>query len=144
MSSFLEPLENGSRDKESSGVNRLAQAGFTTDSPAFTITWGEIAEEIAETLVEIGLDPDQLDVDLLNGMAREAQKALNDDEILSWREIVRAKIIFIPEIEPFLHLPDIEDDEGPLTEAYENATRLGDEDYYWVDGGASADFFDDF
>jgi hypothetical protein len=44
----------------------------------------------------------------------------------------------------FLEPPDMEDDEGPLTELYENATRLGDDEAYWPDGGASADFFDDF
>lgn len=144
MSPFLDLPEKGGHNNGSEFLGRLAHTGICTETVAVTITWGEIVEEIAETLVVIGLDPDQLDVDLLNGIAREAQKALNDDDILSWREIVRSKIISMPEIEPFLHLPDIEDDEGPLTEAYENATRLGDEDYYWVDGGASADFFDDF
>jgi hypothetical protein len=144
MSPILDLPEKGGQINASEFPGRLGHTGICSETAALTITWGEIAEEIAETLVVIGLDPDQLDVDLLNGMAREAQKALNDDEILSWREIVRSKIISMPEIEPFLHLPDIEDDEGPLTEAYENATQLGDEDYYWVDGGASADFFADF
>jgi hypothetical protein len=37
-----------------------------------------------------------------------------------------------------------DDDEGSLTEQYENAIRLGDEEAYWPDGGASADLFDEF
>ena len=36
-----------------------------------------------------------------------------------------------------------EPDEGILTEQFENATQSRDEEGYWVDGGASADFFDD-
>ena len=33
----------------------LAQAGFPMDKPAFAITWGQIAEEIAHTLADHGL-----------------------------------------------------------------------------------------
>jgi len=44
-----------------------------------------------------------------------------------------------------LHLPSNfdNDDEDPLTEQYENAIRLGDDEAYWPDGDASADFFDE-
>ena len=38
----------------------LAQAGFPMDKPAFAITWGQIAEEIAHTLADYGLSPDRL------------------------------------------------------------------------------------
>ena len=144
MSPFLDLPENGSLENEFSVVNRLAQAGFRIESAAFTITWRQIAEAIAETLIENGIDPQRLDDDLLTGMALDSHNALDDDAILAWRDIVRSKVISNPEIEPFLQLPDIEDDEGPLIEYYEYATRLGDETYYWVDGGTSADFFDDF
>ncbi len=37
-----------------------------------------------------------------------------------------------------------DDDEGSLTEQYENAIRLGDEEAYWPDGGAGADLLDEF
>jgi hypothetical protein len=40
--------------------------------------------------------------------------------------------------------PNEEDDEGSLTEQYENAIRFGDDEAYWPDGGASADLFDEF
>jgi hypothetical protein len=40
--------------------------------------------------------------------------------------------------------PNEEDDEGSLTEQYENAIHLGDDEAYWPDGGASADLFDEF
>ena len=38
----------------------LAQAGFSMEKPAFSITWGQIAEEIAHTLSDHGLSPDRL------------------------------------------------------------------------------------
>jgi hypothetical protein len=55
--------------------------------------------------------------------------------------IVRIQIFFIF-IRDWIFPGNQEPDEGVLTEAFENATRLGDEEGYWVDGGASADFFD--
>ena len=125
MSPLIDLQENGSFDNESSVVNRLAQAGFNIESAAFTITWWQIAEEIAETLMENGIEPHRLDNDLLTGLARDAQKALDDDLILAWRNVVCSKVISNPEIEPFLPLPDIEDDEGLLTEEYENANSSG-------------------
>jgi len=64
--------------------------------------------------------------------------------VLSWRDILRANATSNPGIMAFLEPPDMEDDEGPLTELYENTTRLGDDEAYWPDGGASADFCDDF
>lgn len=122
----------------------LAQAGFGMEAPAFVITWGQVAEVLAHTLADYGLTPDRLDKSLLIDLVQDAQKALENDDVLSWRDILRANATSNPGIMAFLEPPDMEDDEGPLTELYENATRLGDDEAYWPDSGASADFFDDF
>jgi hypothetical protein len=122
----------------------LAQAGYGMEAPAFVITWGQVAEVLAHTLADYGLTPDRLDESLIIDLVKDAQKALENDDVLSWRDILRANATSNPGIMAFLEPPDMEDDEGPLTELYENATRLGDDEAYWPDGGASADFFDDF
>lgn len=122
----------------------LAQAGYGMEAPTLVITWGQVAEVLAHTLADYGLTPDRLDESLLIDLVQDAQKALQNDDVLSWRDILRANATSNPGIMAFLEPPDMEDDEGPLTELYENATRLGDDEAYWPDGGASADFFDDF
>lgn len=122
----------------------LAQAGYGMEAPAFVITWGQVAEVLAHTLADYGLPPDRLDESLIIDLVQDAQKALENDDVLSWRNILRANATSNSGIMAFLEPPDMEDDEGPLTELYENATRLGDDEAYWPDGGASADFFDDF
>jgi len=122
----------------------MAQAGYGMEAPAFVITWGQVAEVLAHTLADYGLTPDRLDESLLIDLVQDAQKALQNDDVLSWRDILRANATSNPGIMAFLEPPDMEDDEGPLTELYENATRLGDDEAYWPDSGASADFFDDF
>jgi hypothetical protein len=114
------------------------------EAPAFVITWGQVAEVLAHTLADYGLTPDRLDEGLLIDLVQGAQKALENDDVLSWRDILRANTTSNPGIMAFLEPPDMEDDEGPLTELYENATRLGDDEAYWPDGGSSADFFDNF
>lgn len=49
-----------------------------------------------------------------------------------------------PILKAFIDSQNEEDDEGSPTEQYENAIRLGDDEAYWPDGGASADLFDEF
>ncbi len=138
----------------------LAQAGIPMDKPAFFITWGQIAEEIAHTLVDYGLSLDRLreshaglsrdsitgagEEDFLYDLAQGVQKILQNDDVLFWRDSIRTLTVEHPALTDFLSPLDIEDDEGPLTEQYENATRIGDDEAYWVDGGTSADFFEDF
>jgi hypothetical protein len=124
----------------------LAHAGYRMDSPAFVITWGTVAEVLAHTLADYGLTPDRLDEIMLLDLVQGAQKALENEDMISWRETLRQYATSNPGIKAIIEPLDldIEDDEGPLTEQYENATRLGDDEAYWPDGGASADFFDDF
>jgi hypothetical protein len=120
----------------------LAQAGFQMDVPAFTITWGGIAEEIAHTLADHGYTLDQLSEDLLVDLAKGVQEVFQNDDILFWRDAVRAFVLSQPIFSGNANPSDEADDEGPLTEQFENATRLGDDEAYWVDGGQSADLFE--
>jgi len=122
----------------------LAHAGYKMDAPAFVITWGQVAEVLAQTLADHGLPPDRLEENQLIDLVQGAQKALQNDDVFSWRDILRTFTTSDPDIMGLLEPPDMEDDEGPLTEQFENATRLGDDEGYWIDGGESADFFDDF
>ena len=122
----------------------LAKAGHRMETPVFQVTWGQVAEILAQTLADHGLTPDRIEEDLLLEMAQAAVQALGNDEIHPWREILRNQFRSNPVVTELSAPLDMEDDEGPLTELYENATRLGDDEAYWVDGGASADLFDDF
>ncbi len=122
----------------------LAHAGFSMEKPAFSITWGQIAEEIAHTLSDHGLPPDRLEEDFLIDLAQGIQNVLQNDDVLFWRNSIRAYTTDQPTLMAFMSSPNEEDDEGSLTEQYENAIRLGDDEAYWPDGGASADLFDEF
>jgi len=119
----------------------LAHAGFSMEKPAFSITWGQIAEEIAHTLSDHGLPPDRLEEDFLIDLAQGVQKVLQNDDVLFWRSSIHT---FVSEHPTLMASMDDMDDEGPLTEMYENSIRLGDDEAYWPDGGASADLFDEF
>ena len=122
----------------------LAHAGFSMEKPAFSITWGQIAEEIAHTLADHGLPPDRFEEDFLIDLVQGIQKVLQNDDVLFWRTCIRAYTSDQPILKAFIDSQNQEDDEGSLTEQYENAIRLGDEEAYWPDGGASADLFDEF
>ena len=122
----------------------LAHAGFSMEKPAFSITWGQIAEEIAHTLADHGLPPDRFEEDFLIDLVRGIQKVLQNDDVLFWRNCIRAYTSDQPILRALMNSQNEDDDEGSLTEQYENAIRLGDEEAYWPDGGASADLFDEF
>jgi hypothetical protein len=122
----------------------LAQAGFSLDQPVFSITWGQIAEEIATTLADYGLPPDQINEDFLVDLAQGVQKVLQNDDVLFWRCTIRAFTTDHPTLVAHITSNDDADDEGPLTELYENATRLGDDETCWPDAGRSADWFNEF
>ena len=121
----------------------LAHNGYPSDGPAFTVTWGQIAEAVAQTVLAHNLPSGQLTEETVVILADKIQRDLKDLDPLNWREIVLDRVMTSREINPALWEPDYEPDEGPLTEMYENATRLGDEAAYWVDAGESAGF-DDF
>ena len=122
----------------------LAHAGFSLEKPAFSITWGQIAEEIAHTLADHGLPSDRFEEDFLIDLVQGIQKVLQNDDVLFWRNCIRAYTSDQPILRALMNSQNEDDDEGSLTEQYENAIRLGDEEAYWPDGGASADLFDEF
>ncbi len=122
----------------------LVHAGFSMEKPAFSITWGQIAEEIAHTLADHGLPPDRFEEDFLIDLVQGIQKVLQNDDVLFWRNCIRAYTSDQPILRALMNSQNEDDDEGSLTEQYENAIRLGDEEAYWPDGGASADLFDEF
>ena len=122
----------------------LAHAGFSMEKPAFSITWGQIAEEIAHTLADHGLPPDRFEEDFLIDLVQGIRKVLQNDDVLFWRNCIRAYTSDQPILRALMNSQNEDDDEGSLTEQYENAIRLGDEEAYWPDGGASADLFDEF
>ncbi|BCY16558.1 MAG: hypothetical protein HPY59_13860 [Anaerolineae bacterium] len=122
----------------------LAHAGFSMEKPAFSITWGQIAEEIAHTLADHGLPPDRFEEDFLIDLVQGIQKVLQNDDVLFWRNCIRAYTSDQPILRALMNSQNEDDDEGSLTEQYENAIRLGDDEAYWPDGGASADLFDEF
>ena len=121
----------------------LAHAGFSMEKPAFSITWGQIAEEIAHTQADHGLPPDRFEEDFLIDLVQGIRKVLQNDDVLFWRSSIRSFTTDHPTVTAFTTSNLDNDDEGPLTEQYENAIRLGDDEAYWPDGGASADLFDE-
>jgi hypothetical protein len=120
-------------------AKRLAHAGYNMEMPAHIITWGQIVKELSRVLVDHGIEPDEITDETLIDLIEEVKETLNNEDILRWREIIRIRITSLENVFPETQ----ELDEGVMTEQYENATRLGDEEGYWVDGGASVDFFDD-
>ncbi len=135
----LEYLESGFEVSK-----QLAHAGYRMNAPALVITWGQIAEAIAQILSDYGIPPDRLDEEIFKEIAQSVQRGLETVDGSTWREVVCQFVTTSPSILSLLEAPDVEDDEGPLTEQYENASRLGDDESMWVDGGASADLFDEF
>lgn len=121
----------------------LAHSGYSADAPAFAVTWGQIAEAIAQTVLSHNLPTDTLTEETMVILADTIRRDLLEIDPLNWREIVLDQVMTCRAINPALWEPDTEPDEGPLVEQYENATRLGDDESYWVDGGESAGFFDE-
>ena len=122
----------------------LTQAGFSMEKPAFSITWGQVAEQIAQTLADHGLCPDRFSEDFLIDLAQSVQKVLQNEDVLLWRSSIHTLTTEHPTFLEFLSSTHDDDDEGPLTEHFENARRIGDDEAYWADGGESADPFDEF
>lgn len=121
----------------------LAHNGYPADAPAFAVTWGQIAEAIAQTVLAHNLPTDTLTEETVVILADTIRRDLLEIDPLNWREVVLDRVMTCRAINPALWEPDYEPDEGPLVEQYENATRLGDDESYWVDGGESAGFFDE-
>jgi len=125
-------------------LNRLTAVGYQPDEPAFRVTWADISAVLGEILQEQGIELQQIEDETLFELVDDAAEALNSGDILLWKTTIRERMLSHEEVFTDFNEPDTEPGEGILTEQYENATRLGDDEGYWIDGGASADFFDDF
>ena len=121
-------------------AKRLAHAGYNLERPACTLTWGQIARELSRVLVDLGIQADQVNDETLCDLVEGVKETLDHEDCVHWREFIRIHITMLVSDFPESQEPD----EGVFSEQFENATRLGDEEGYWVDGGASADLFDDF
>jgi hypothetical protein len=90
----------------------LVQAGYDMEKPAFSITWGQIAEEVAHTLADHGLPVDRLEensvMDLIVGVVDELQK----DHVLLWRDSVCAYLSECPTILDLMCPSNIGQDEN--------------------------------
>ncbi|MBI9050009.1 MAG: hypothetical protein JEZ00_11350 [Anaerolineaceae bacterium] len=70
----------------------LVQAGYDMDKPAFSITWGQITEEVAHTLADHGLPVDRLEEDKILDLVVESADVMKNEDVLFWRESVRVII----------------------------------------------------
>ncbi len=61
----LEYLESGFEVSK-----QLAHAGYRMNAPALVVTWGQVAEAIAQTLSDYGIPPDRLDEGIFTEIAQ--------------------------------------------------------------------------
>lgn len=125
-------------------LDRITSVRYQPDEPASRVTWADIAAVLGEILQEQGIEAQQIEDETLIELVDDAAEALNSGDILLWKTVIRERLLSHEKVFTDFNEPDTEPDEGILAELYENATRLGDDEGYWIDGGTSADFFDDF
>ncbi len=137
-----EPQANPEPSRKEEIVSRMAELGYEPRKSAFEITYENLAQFLAEVLERFQV-PDEVVTDaFVNDLIERAEKALNNSDALQWPYVLY--VIFeegVPEQYRQWPEPDIEPDEGPLTEQYENSTRLGDDEGYYPGCG---DYDDDF
>lgn len=115
-------------------LKRMQAMGYEPAAAAFGITWGQLAENLANIICQRGQTAEDLSEESLDCCLNRASVALQNQELLPWEwsaQIAMENVAF-PSIEPE------SDDEGPLTEQYENWTRIEDG---WLDA-AYEDRFD--
>lgn len=107
-------------------LERILLIGLLPDAPAFQITWGQLAERLALFLSQNGQPVQEISDDRLADCLRKSADSLVDQERLPWLWMVEMSIE-----NALFPAPDPEsDDEGPLTEEYENWSRIEDG---WLD-----------
>lgn len=103
-------------------LKRMQKMGYEPDAAAFGVTWSQLAENLANIIRQQGWTAEYLSEECLDVCLNRASEALKNQEILPWEwsaQIAMENVVF-PPIEPE------SDDEGPLTEQYENWTRIED------------------
>lgn len=99
-------------------LERLQAMGFQVEEPIYTLTWQDVAQVMAETADCNVNAPTEILTHALNTI-REGL------EYLDWYENILSSLRLAQRDAPD---PD-RDDEGPLTEQSENASRLGDDSW---------------
>lgn len=129
----------------------LVSSGLSLEAiPARSVNWAKIAEVIGDELYVHGITvdriPDQTILDLAQQIAEKIQTNAGDWVTLAYQVIYDNPIADLLSENQMLVLfadPDT-DDEGPMAEQYENATRSLDDEGYWPDGGSSASWDFDY
>ncbi len=123
-------------------LRHLAELGYEPHKSAFEITYENLAQFLAEVLERFQVPDEVVTGAFVTNLIERAEKALHNSDALQWPYVLY--VIFeegVPEQYRQWSEPDIEPDEGPLTEQYENSTRLGDDEGYYP---ACGDYDDDF
>jgi hypothetical protein len=123
-------------------LHHLAELGYEPHKSAFEITYENLAQFLAEVLERFQVPDEVVTGAFVTDLIEQAEKALHNSDALQWPYVLY--VIFeegVPEQYRQWPEPDIEPDEGPLTEQYENSTRLGDEEGYYP---GACDYDDDF
>lgn len=153
-------MSNGYNTKKSKALETnlevakaLAASGINLEQiAARSATWAMIGEIIGDELYVHGITADRLGDETIVEIAQQAAERLKAKANLNreWKSIVYQVIYDNPiadlltennELQPLFDVD--RDDEGLLTEQYENATRCMDDEGYWPDGGASASWDSD-
>jgi hypothetical protein len=117
-------------------LGRMQKLGYEPDAAAFGISWNQLAQTLAEIICQQGRAADGLSEGCLDVCLQKASEALQNQEILPWEwsaKIAMENVLF-PAAEPE------RDDEGPLTEEYENWSRIEDG---WLEAAYEDRFYTD-
>jgi hypothetical protein len=107
-------------------LERTRSLGYEPDAIAFGITWSQLVENLTSILCEQGHLASNLSEECLDECLHRASEALQNQEVLPWdwsAKLAMENVVF-PAVDPE------SDDEGPLTEEYENWSRIEDG---WLD-----------
>lgn len=99
----------------------LVRLGCNSDETVYVLTNLDVAIAVDEKLAEDGINPEDLECEELS---RIFHAAIDGTAEIDWNSPMRYGIDkFQPMIDPD------NDDEGPLTEQFENSSRLHDDDW---------------
>jgi hypothetical protein len=79
----------------------LVPAGYVLDKPAFSINWGQFAEEVAHSLADHGLPVDRLDENKILDLIVESAEVLKNEDVLPWRESIRMTVLEDLQVDTF-------------------------------------------
>ena len=103
-------------------LERMQALGYQPDAAAFGITWSQLVILLAGIVCRQSCVVANLADDCLDECLRRAADALQNQELLPWEWTAQGAMeaVVSPAVEPD------NDDEGPLTEEYENWSRVED------------------